>query len=79
MAVLYSCVFLLKHVYGFFKKKEKEINTFRYSHIIILPSYLNLLNFIFSDGFLVRMYNSNTQGIFLFPIYHRFATVLQQY
>lgn len=62
-----------------FKKKEKETNIFCYSHIIILPSYLNLLNFIFSDGFLVPMYNSNAQGTFFFPIYHKFATVLQQY
>lgn len=50
-----------------FTRKEKETNIFCYSHIIILPSYLNLLNFIFSEGFLVPMYNSNTQGIFFLP------------
>lgn len=68
-------MFSSQNMFMAFKKKEKETNIFRYSHIIILPNYLNPLYFIFSDDFLVPMYNGNTVGIFYFPIYHKFASL----
>lgn len=72
-------MFSSQNMFMAFNNKEKKPNIFRYAHIIILSSYLNLLSFVFSDGVLVPVDNSNTQGIFFFPIYHKFATVLQQY